>query len=50
MEKVSFEWDENKNIQNQRKHGVSFYLAQYAFKDSKRIIAEDISHSLTEKR
>ena len=50
MERVSFEWDENKNKQNRRKHGVSFDLAQYAFKDSKRIIAEDITHSLTEKR
>ena len=45
-----FEWDEEKNKQNQRKHGVPFDLAQYAFGDPDRVIAEDISHSQTEKR
>ena len=48
--KVKFEWDENKNQENQEKHGVAFELAQYAFADPKRIIAEDISHSQNEKR
>jgi uncharacterized DUF497 family protein len=36
--------------QNQLKHGVPFDLAQYAFGDPDRIIAEDISHSQTEKQ
>jgi uncharacterized DUF497 family protein len=30
---VRIEWDENKNRANQRKHGVSFELAQEAFDD-----------------
>ena len=50
MNTVRFEWDEKKNRQNQTKHGVSFELAQYVFADPKRVIAEDLSHSETEKR
>lgn len=46
----SFEWDDNKNTQNLRKHGISFNKAQYAFIDSNRIIAKDIAHSIKEKR
>ena len=45
-----FEWDEVKNLENQHKHGVSFYEAQYAFSDEQRVIAEDISHSQDETR
>lgn len=45
-----FEWDEEKNVENFRKHGVKFKIAQYAFIDPKRVIAEDISHSSKEKR
>ena len=47
---MTFEWDEQKNKDNQNKHGISFELAQYAFADLKRIIAEDLSHSGNEKR
>jgi uncharacterized protein len=50
MNKTEFEWDENKNLENQKKHDVSFEEAQYAFFDKKRIIAEDISHSQNEQR
>lgn len=50
VNKVSFEWDEDKNRENWEKHGVSFYEAQYAFADSKRIILKDIGHSQAEKR
>jgi uncharacterized DUF497 family protein len=50
LKKTNFEWDEVKNIQNQNKHKISFDLAQYAFVDSKRIIAKDIEHSLVEER
>lgn len=50
MDEPSFEWDEAKNTANQRKHGVSFYEAQYAFLDFKRVIAEDLSHSQHERR
>jgi uncharacterized protein len=48
--KPSFEWNVAKNIQNQKKHGVSFQDAQYAFFDPKRIIAKDIDHSVKEER
>jgi len=48
--KASFEWDEEKNKENIKKHGVSFYVAQYAFADPNRVILEDIRHSKDEKR
>ena len=50
MNTARFEWNPEKDIENQRKHNVSFELAQYAFSDSGRIIAEDLSHSHNEKR
>jgi uncharacterized DUF497 family protein len=50
MSKASFEWDAEKDLENQAKHGVSFAQAQYAFADPRRVIAEDLSHSQTEKR
>ena len=49
-ETVTFEWDENKNKLNQKKHNISFEEAQYAFSDSKRIIAKDLEHSESEAR
>ncbi|WP_428356289.1 BrnT family toxin [Methyloprofundus sp.] len=49
MSKSSFEWDEAKNLENQRKHGVSFYEAQFTFLDEYRVIAEDVEHSQQEK-
>ena len=47
---ISFEWDEEKNVENLRKHGVDFNTAQYAFIDPKRVIAKDLTHSKAEKR
>ncbi len=41
----SFEWDENKNEQNQTKHNVSFEEAQLTFLDPQRIIYKDLDHS-----
>ena len=38
MSKSNFEWNEAKNLENQEKHGVSFYDAQHAFKDEQRVI------------
>src|SRR5215208_5064039 len=46
----NFEWDENKDIENRKKHGVSFYEAQQAFLDPDRLIAEDLEHSAEEAR
>ncbi len=47
---ISFEWDGDKNADNLQKHGVNFETAQYAFIDSKRVIAQDLAHSKIEKR
>lgn len=50
MTATSFEWDEAKNLENLRKHGVSFQEAQHAFLDQKRVIAEDVEHNTKEPR
>ncbi len=50
MAKDSFEWDVEKELINQLKHGVSFKDAQYAFADQKQIIARDLSHGNGEER
>lgn len=50
MTKPSFEWDALKDAENQTKHGVPFALAQYAFADAKRVIAEDSAHNSKEPR
>ncbi len=50
MSKPDFEWDEAKDLENQRRHGVPFLEAQHAFLDNNRVIAEDLSHSQKEKR
>ena len=47
---ATFEWDDNKNRLNQKKHNISFEEAQYAFSDTKRIIAKDLEHSENEER
>ena len=47
---TSFEWDEEKNIENVAKHGVDFKTAQYAFLDPRRVLAKDLKHSGTERR
>ena len=50
MAKARFEWDSRKDQENQEKHGVAFAVAQLAFADARRVIAEDLSHSSAEKR
>ena len=50
MAVVRFDWDPEKDAENQRKHDVSFGRAQYVFADPKRVIAKDASHSQTEDR
>ena len=50
MATVRFEWDPDKDKENQRKHGVAFAIAQFAFADPIRVIAEDLSHTSGEKR
>lgn len=48
--KIMFEWDEEKNTENQKKHGISFEKAKKAFLDPLRVIVEDLDHSSKEQR
>jgi uncharacterized DUF497 family protein len=50
MRRTTFEWDPAKDVANQRKHGVPFAIAQFAFADPRRVIAADLSHSAVEDR
>jgi uncharacterized DUF497 family protein len=50
MKRAQFDWDDAKDIENQRKHHVAFSVAQYALLDPKRIILQDVGHSDTEER
>lgn len=45
-----FEWDARKDVANQLKHGVAFAVAQFAFADPCRVIAEDTLHGGSGKR
>ena len=45
-----FEWDPAKDTENQRRNGVAFATAQFAFADPQRVIAEDLSHGGSELR
>ena len=45
MKSARFEWNEEKDRENQDKHHVPFSLDQYAFLDPKRLIVEDRGHS-----
>ena len=48
--KVKFEWDESKNIANQKKHGVSFEEASAVFTTDDYLEIFDDEHSETEDR
>ena len=50
MERFVFEWDDEKDIINQKRHGVAFVDAQEAFYDKHRVIAHDEVHSKSEER
>lgn len=47
---IKFEWDENKNQTNQRKHGISFEEASEVFEDESAILFDDPDHSIDEDR
>ena len=47
---IVFEWDEEKNAKNIRKHGVSFEKAEKVFFDPRRFETFDIKHSIFEER
>ncbi|MBI9010537.1 MAG: BrnT family toxin [Tenericutes bacterium] len=50
MNHIQFEWDENKNIINQKKHKVSFEEAKTVFYDPAALIIHDPDHSEDEER
>ena len=50
MNVYSFVWDDDKNIQNIRKHGVTFIEASSVFADVNAIILYDYAHSQDEER
>lgn len=47
---MDFEWDENKNQINQKKHGVSFEEAKTVFYDEMALLEYDELHSENEDR
>lgn len=47
---MNFEWDENKNQINQRKHGISFEESMAVFEDVYAILFDDPDHSEQEER
>lgn len=50
MEQLYFEWDENKNQINQKKHGLSFETAREVFYDENAVLFDDPDHSIGEER
>lgn len=50
MGTIRFEWDENKNRINQRKHGISFEEAKTVFYDDAALVIDDPEHSEEEER
>ena len=47
---MQFEWDEDKNQENIKKHGLSFQDAEAVFDDPVRIECFDSTHSANEER
>lgn len=47
---MRFEWDENKNRANRRKHGIDFRDAVYVFSDPYALSIPDDEHSDDEER
>ena len=50
MEQLRFEWDENKNTTNRKKHNISFEEAQTAFYDENALLIDGPDHSAEEER
>lgn len=50
MNIINFEWDENKNAINKRKHNISFEEAQTVFYDDEALVIDDPEHSGQEER
>jgi hypothetical protein len=50
MERITFEWDRQKDSENQRKHGVSFAEASTVFGDPLSITISDLNPAVGEER
>ena len=50
MPEIIFEWDEDKNKLNQKRHGLAFEDAKFVFNDPHKVILPDLYHSLKEER
>jgi uncharacterized DUF497 family protein len=50
MNDITFTWDDRKNRENQRKHGISFEEATTVFVDENARLIRDPDHSETEDR
>lgn len=50
IEGMRIDWDDNKNIINKKKHGISFETAAYVFLDEDRLEDFDLTHSSDEPR
>jgi len=50
VSKLEFIWDDNKNISNQKKHGISFEEAKSVFSDELARLVPDPEHSKGEER
>jgi hypothetical protein len=50
MADISFEWKEDKNTLNKKKHGISFEEAQTVFVDENALLLYDPDHSHKEDR
>lgn len=50
MSMITFEWDNNKNEINKRKHKISFEEAQTVFYDDEALLIDDPEHSQDEAR
>ena len=50
MEHIAFEWDENKNSINKKKHKISFDEAKTVFYDEDALMISDSEHSEQEER
>ena len=50
MDTIKFEWDENKNEINKKKHKISFEEAKTVFYDEEALLIDDPEHSQEEER
>ncbi|MGN1442729.1 MAG: BrnT family toxin [Acutalibacteraceae bacterium] len=50
MDTIKFEWNENKNEINKKKHKISFEEAKTVFYDSQALVITDPEHSQEEER